>query len=349
MASSFGFPPPPPPYVPPTPAPKAASTDVSSSSAPINCPAGQHAEGTLCVPNPTDPRASQPGGGGGQQPGDCAAQGKVWRADTKQCEFPDDRHNAGQDTCGGSLPNCPPGQDVWCDFDDATFKCAKSEFSDAELCGRQNRIRRDMGKPEKSCAELGFGGGGGGGTSGGGGGRGVGPSLDSSGFDATLRGYYNDLLNSPSRYTPEAMQALLGQITAQSAGAIRRGTRAVQQNAAARGMQRAGATGAALRDVRNTVEQQRGAAQVGVMTQKINADHQDKLDALDRAQRYLDSLRDNEYRYALMGEQRRQFDSNLALAYANLSQQRTMLNMQLQSQWDMLKANQAFWLLTQGT
>lgn len=328
---------------------------------PITCPTGMHVEGGTCVldapaphypvtqPNPVTP-APKPTPGAGEQPGDCAAKGMVWRADTKSCEFPDARSKAGQDTCGGDMPNCPPGQDVWCDFDTATFKCAQSQFSDAELCGRQNRIRRDMGKPEKSCAELGFSGGGTGGGGGSKSGSGtVGPSQQSTDFSNLLQGGLTDLMNAPSRFTPEALQSMYGEIARQSSGAIDRGTRAVQQNAAQRNMQRAGSTGAAIQNVRNVAEQQRGQQTVQVQLAKINTDHQDKLDALDRSQKYLDSLRDNEYRYALFGEQRRQFDSNLALAYANLTQQRTMLNMSLQSQWDMLRAQQGFWLLTQGT
>jgi hypothetical protein len=245
------------------------------------------------------------------------------------------------------MPTCPPGQDVWCDFDDAQFKCARSSWSNDELCGRQNRIRRDQGKPELPCSQLGFGGGPGGGGGGGKGG-GFGPSPDTLDFDKLLRQYIEDALKSPSRYTPEALQAIYGQIARQASGQITRGQRDVRSEAARRNMSRAGSVGAALRGVRDTAEQQRGSAMVGVQTAKINADYQDKMGALDRAQRYLDSVRDNEYRYMLMGEQRRQFDANLALAYANLAQQRAMLQMQLQSAWDMLRANQGFWLLQQG-
>ena len=59
---------------------------------------------------------------------------------------------------------------------------------------------------------------------------------------------------------------------------------------------------------------------------------QRSMAGLDRAQRYLDSMRDNEYRYMLAADQRAQFRANLALAYANLAQQRSMLQMQLDAQ-----------------
>jgi hypothetical protein len=174
------------------------------------------------------------------------------------------------------------------------------------------------------------------------------PGAGSTAFGADLEKYIRDALASPSRYTPQALQALYGEIARQSSGQIARGERAVRADAARRGMSRAGQTSAALRAVREGAEAQRGQATVGVQTAKLTADFQDKMSALDRAQRYLDSLRDNEYRYMLASEQRRQFDANLALGYANLNQQRTLLQMSLQSQWDMLRANQGFLLLNQG-
>jgi hypothetical protein len=348
-----------------------SNSAVSSTSfppPPTTCPPGQHPTASGCVGNmpgggdsPVAPFPQAPGPApaptpaaptGGEKPADCAAKGMVWRNDTHACEFEDARHNAGQDTCGGPLPQCPPGQDVWCDFTDAQYKCARSSWSDSELCDRAQKQARAAGRPVKSCAELGYPGGGGGGASGGGGRGSFGGSggFGASGdFASMLQNLVTQNLNQPSRYTPEALQSLYGEITRQRSNQITRGERAVRQSAAQRGMSRAGATGAALRGVHDVAEQQSGAANVGVMTAKINADYADKNAALDRAQKYLDSMRDNEYRYTLVGEQRRQFDANLALAYANMAQQRSMLNAQLQSQWDMLRANQGFWLLTQST
>lgn len=203
----------------------------------------------------------------------------------------------------------------------------------------------------------GSGNGGGGGAAGGagGGGRGgasasgsFGSSAPSTAFGQQLEGQLTADMSSPSRYTPEALQALYGEITRAREGAVRRGNADVRANAAGRGMSRAGSVDAALRGVRAGAEQQAGAANVGVMQAKITADFQDKSAALDRAQRYLDSLRDNEYRYMLTSEQRRQFDANLALAYANLNQQKSQFNAQLQSNWDMLRANQGYNQINQG-
>lgn len=164
-------------------------------------------------------------------------------------------------------------------------------------------------------------------------------------FDKYLQDILKQGLSAPSRYTPEALQALYGEITRQASNRIQQGSAAVRADAARRNMQRAGSTGASLLDVRNQAETAQGQANVGVLTAKINADHQDKLDAIDRAQRYLDSLRDSEYRMQLSAEQRRQYDSNLALSYAQLDQQRTLLEMNLQSQWDMLRASAGYSML----
>jgi hypothetical protein len=198
--------------------------------------------------------------------------------------------------------------------------------------------------------------GGDGGGDGGGGGMGggtsaltpFGPGSQVTKFNDDLEKYIRDSLESPSRFTPEIMQSLYGQIASQSSGAISRGEEAVKAEAASRGMSRAGQTGAAIRDVRNAAEAQRGQSTIGVQIQKINTDYQDKMGSLDRAQKYLDSMRDSEYRYALLSEQRRQFDANLALGYANLAQNRTLLEMQLQSSWDMLRASFGYGMLGQG-
>lgn len=167
-------------------------------------------------------------------------------------------------------------------------------------------------------------------------------------FNSLLDKMLREGLASPSRFTPQALQAMYGQITKQTSGRIRRGEAAVRADAARRNMSRSGAVGAALRGVRDAAESDRGSAVVQVQMAKINADHQDRNAALDRAQRYLDSLRDSEYRLMISGEQRRQFDANLALSYANLAQQRTMLEMTLQSDWDKLRALMGFTLLGQG-
>lgn len=153
-------------------------------------------------------------------------------------------------------------------------------------------------------------------------------------------------LNAPSRFTPEVMQKLYGSVTQQTASRISQGQRDVMTQAARAGRSsRWGSTQAGLRAVRAGAETEQGKLNFQADLAKINGDYQDHVAALDRATNFLNSMRDNEYRYTLMGEQRRQFDANLALGYANLAQQRSNLQMQLQSQWDMMRALQGFYAL----
>lgn len=173
-------------------------------------------------------------------------------------------------------------------------------------------------------------------------------SAQANDFNALLDEMVREGLAAPSRYTPEALQALYGQITRQTSSRISQGERAVRANAAQRGMSRSGQTQAALRGVRDAAETQQGASNVQVQMSKITADYADKIAALDRAQKYLDSLRDSEYRMLIASEQRRQYDANLALSYASLAQQRTLLELTLQSDWAKLNALFGFSLLSQG-
>lgn len=239
--------------------------------------------------------------------------------------------------------------------DAANMPCGPSQCKDVvtgecrsfnprrEKINETDQWERPSGGGRGYCRQLDNAGAGAGAGAGRGAGRGAGapgPPTgpgSSSDFDSMIQDYLRQMLAGPSRYTPEAMQALYGQTTAQASGQIARGERAVRAEAAGRNMSRAGSVAAGIRSVRSTAEGQRGAANVGIMQAKINADYQDKTGALDRAQRYLDSLRDSEYRYTLLAEQRRQFDANLALAYANI-----------QSQWDMLRAQMGFALVSQG-
>jgi hypothetical protein len=253
----------------------------------------------------------------------CKPAGQWWD------ESEDELSKAGKETCD---PNAHPGikdgryNCYWCDF---TTRQWKRGYCPDDGAGAGAAGAGGPGGPRTSGPPL------------------V-PGAGSTDFAAIVEQIIKGTLNSPSRYTPEALQSMYGEITRQSAGRIRRGEAAVRADAARRGMSRAGRTDALLRGVRDSSEAQRGSDIVGVQTEKIRADFADKLAGLDRAQKYLDSLRDNEYRYMLAAEQRRQFDANLRLGYANLDHQRSLLNMQLQSAWDMLRANQGFLLLNQG-
>lgn len=254
----------------------------------------------------------------------------VWHAwpPPGRCEAEDALSKAGQDTCNeADHPQDPHPDCYWCDF--STQQWNRGHCPDYVTGGGSG------GKAPAAPR-----------ASGGGASRGSSPGALA--FDQFLQDIIKGTLTSPSRYTPEVMQALHGENARTFSNEVARGERAVRQDAARRNMQRAGSTGAALAQVRAGAESQRGQRDVVVMTQKINADFQDKITAIDRAQNYLNSLRDNEYRYTLMSEQRSQFDANLALAYAQLAQQRSNLQMQMQSAWDMLRAQQGFAALMMG-
>lgn len=283
------------------------------------CPDGTHPVSGQCVP---DERPDEPG-----RQGQCPP-GEVWRSDSQGhhgtgqpgCEPEDWRSKSDRDTCLDKRPNCGEGYDAWCDFTTATWK----------------------------CGYIGGGGGRGGGgaaapklASGGGGGFDM-SKLGSNAFDDFLKKYIMGALEKGSRYSPEVLERLKGEVTRHRSSAFARGEAAIRQDAARRGMSRAGSTGASIRRLQEGVEAESGKQLVGIETDKLNADWTDKMAAIDRGQKYLDSLRDNEYRYMLSADQRKQFDANLALSYAQLAQQKSMLQMQLQSAWDMNRSNQGF-------
>ena len=74
----------------------------------------------------------------------------------------------------------------------------------------------------------------------------------------------------------------------------------------------------------------------------ITADYQDKMGALDRSQKYLDSLRDEMYRRDMSAIQQQQFKANLDLAYANIQAQRDALASNQQYGKDMLAAQYGY-------
>lgn len=244
----------------------------------------------------------------------------------------------------GPAPACPIGMHpiIVNDGDARHWQCIPGP--DGQQQGQQNQ------------SGGGDGGGGGGPAPGGGGGGGprpagprtFGPGQNTNDFNSLLQGYITDGLNSPSRYTPEVLQSLYGNNAAASSSRIARESAAVNENAAERGISRSGQVDASLRAVRSGAEDARGQANLAVQVQKINADYEDKNAALDRAQKFLDSMRDSEYRYTLLGEQSRQFDANITLGYASLANQRALLDASLQGQFDQLTALFGFNLLTQG-
>jgi hypothetical protein len=161
-------------------------------------------------------------------------------------------------------------------------------------------------------------------------------------MDANLK---KALAGDTSRYSPEAMQGLLAQIKQRVESSKATQVRQAQEEAAGRGMSRSGRTGTNLAAIRRGAEADFTGEYSNVLKSKIDADRQDKLDALDRSQKYLDSMRDELYRRDMSAIQRQQFKANLDLAYANIQAQRDAMESQQQYGKDMLAANYGY----QGT
>lgn len=194
----------------------------------------------------------------------------------------------------------------------------------------------------------GGGGGGGGGAAGGGAGAGAGAPAPSGGGDTSGLGSMMEtnlkkmLAGGDSRYSPQAMQGLLAQIKQNVESQRKTQLRQSGEEAAARGMSRSGQTGVDAAKINAASGASFTNQYAGVLKAKIDADRQDKLDALDRSQKYLDSLRDELYRRDMSANQRQQFQANLDLAYANLANQRQQFASSQQHQRDMLGAQYGY-------
>jgi hypothetical protein len=140
-----------------------------------------------------------------------------------------------------------------------------------------------------------------------------------------------------SRYTPEAIAALLSQSKATAEDQSIQQRDAINEDAAARGVLGAGATGTALANARATANRQVAGDQSAIAREKITADYQDKQQAIQNAQQYLDSARDWAYKQQMTQMQREQFNANLALAYARMQQE-----------WDQLQAEFGYSLVGGG-
>jgi len=189
--------------------------------------------------------------------------------------------------------------------------------------------------------------GGGSGGAGGGGGAAGGPQPsgggDPSGLSGQMEGALKGMLaGGTSRYSPEAMQGLLAQIKQRIESSKSTQLRQAESEAAGRGMSRSGRTGTNLGAIRRGAEAEFTGQYGNTLRAKIDADRQDKNDALDRAQRYLDSMRDEFYRRDMSAIQRQQFKANLDLAYANITAQRNNMRESFQQQKDMLGANYGY-------
>jgi hypothetical protein len=146
-------------------------------------------------------------------------------------------------------------------------------------------------------------------------------------------------LQGGTRFTPEVMAILAGQAHAQSRGAAKRGTEAIQSDALRRGLGRSPAgTQRGIADVQRGAEGQYAQTVAQQQLAKINGDYQDKTAALDRAQKYLDSQRDYILRADMTAAAREASAAQISLGYARIQAERGNLQMQLDAQWRALQA-----------
>lgn len=168
----------------------------------------------------------------------------------------------------------------------------------------------------------------GGGPNGAGGGAGGGGFGGGTGMDLASDSVWNAImarLNGGTRYTPEVMDSLMGQIkgTAEAQASNQRDE--AMADAAARGMIGAGATGATMRGIRANVGNQVLAGKNQLIRAKIDADYQDKTEAIKSGIEWLNSLRDYVSRMAATQAQKEAAMANITLGYARLSQEMDMM------------------------
>ena len=208
-------------------------------------------------------------------------------------------------------------------------------------------VGRDSGDKIAGCVPAGSAGGTSGGSDFGGGGLGGGGGLAGlgapgagglGGLDAALQKIIMGQLENPtSRYTPENMATLLSGTKATAEDQARAEQDAIREDAAARGVLGAGATGTALSNARISANRTVAGEQQNIARAKIDADYQDRVTALQQAQQYLDQSRDWLYKQQMRGDQRQQFEANLSLAYARLQQD-----------WDQMQAQFGYGLINGG-
>jgi hypothetical protein len=137
-----------------------------------------------------------------------------------------------------------------------------------------------------------------------------------------------NLSGQPSRYTPEAIATLLSQTKATAEDQSEQMRNAINEDAAARGVLGAGSTGTALANARIAANRTVAGEQGSIAREKITADYQDKQQAIQNAQTFLDQARDWAYKQQMTQMQREQFNANLALAYARMQQEWDQLEYQ---------------------
>lgn len=231
---------------------------------------------------------------------------------------------SGPERCVVKPDDCPDGMRVIGNDRSGTAKCLPQ--NDAAFGGGSGG-----GYPGGGGGPGGgYPGGGGGGIGGsGGGGFGNPATMGFGGLSDQLQQLIQgNLSGQPSRYTPEAIATLLSQTKATAEDQSEQMRNAINEDAAARGVLGAGSTGTALANARIAANRTVAGEQGSIAREKITADYQDKQQAIQNAQTFLDQARDWAYKQQMTQMQREQFNANLALAYARMQQEWDQLEYQ---------------------
>lgn len=282
------------------------------------------------------------GGGGSSQPGaGSCPEGQIMHP-TNGCRYP------------GDFP-CPPGQ-----CRDVVSKVCRTP-------GHNEKVRESDGSDVRgNCRQRDPGAGGGGGGAGGGGaaagpkvgapGAGGGPGANGQcppGWPANvcamfglgtgpgsvgsmLEGNLKQLLGGGTRYTPEVMQRLAAQSKSQTEAQVANATASANEDAAARGVFTSGGAAEQATAIRAAGDARFSADNRQYQIEKVNADFEDKLAGIDRAQKWLDSLRTYAAQLDQTQADREKTDATIRLGYAQLAQQKELFIKQLASNKELL-------------
>src|SRR5574341_956480 len=294
------------------------------------------------VPPGAENPEPQPGnaGPGGSQPNVCPP-GQAPHPTRGDCRYP------------GDYP-CPPGQ-----CKDVVSKVCRSPFGN-EAINETDDIERPTGGGRGYCSQNrpggpagaggagGAGGGVGGGTGGPGGLPNYGPpggdyGIDRDAFNKMFKigdlesntswGQIENMLNGPSRFSPEIVALMEGRAKGVQAGADRAAANAANSNLVRRGAFRSPAMARLEVESRNANAANFSKAAGDIQLQKVQADHEDKLQAIDRAQKWLGDLRDYSAKLDMTQADREKAIANIALAYTRLNAEKDMLTQRLAMDW----------------
>lgn len=254
---------------------------------------------------PSNPDQQNPNQTPGTPPSSCPAGQVIVNG---QCRFP------------GDYP-CPPGtcKDV------GSGACRQPGAN--EKVNETDDIERDTGGGRGYCRQR---------SGGGGGGGAGGPAAPRPPSFADPANLQSDIiwqeilkrLNAPSRYTPEVMSAFKGEIKGQGDRERELQVQASDESLQRRGLIRSPIAAEAERQIRGNVSQGMLAENNKLMRAKIDADYQDKSQAIKEGMDWINSLRDF---VARSSATRAQYDvgmANVQLGYARLQQEMSMLREQ---------------------